>query len=231
VHIMWFTERAYITFRKRKRSNAELLRRAQYVFRCDQGAALLNQYLDEKIYGDELGFDGAILNEHHGTPFCVGAVMDVEAAVLARATKRVKIVLHGNPIPTVANPLRLAEELAMIDMISGGRLVPGWVGGAGTEQLANNANPAYNREYFNEAHDVILAAWTKPVRSAGKGSAPLADRMTCLKLLGTEEMPAVREIGKELGLKDPFEVTPGSRPLPSSGKAKRVGSPEALAVL
>ena len=52
--------------------------------------------------------------------------------------------------------------------------------------------------------------------------------MTCLRLLGTEVLPAVREIGKELGLKDPFEVRPGSRPLPASGRPERVGSPEAL---
>ena len=71
-------------------------------------------------------------------------------------------MLLGNPIPTVANPLRMAEELAMIDMISGGRLVPGWVRGAGSEQIANNTNPAYNREYFDEAHDFIVKAWTKP---------------------------------------------------------------------
>src|SRR5207247_554598 len=87
---------------------------------------------------------------------------DVEAAVLAKATKRAKIVLLGNPVPTVANALRLAEELAMIDLISGGRLVPGWVRGAGSEQLANNANPAYNREYFEEGVDFIVKAWTTP---------------------------------------------------------------------
>ena len=77
---------------------------------------LLNQYIDEKVYSEDLGFDGLMLNEHHGTPFCLGSVMDVEAAVLARATKRAKIVLLGNPVPTVANALRLAEELAMIDL-------------------------------------------------------------------------------------------------------------------
>jgi len=102
-----------------------------------------------------------MLNEHHQTPFCMGSVMDVEAAILARITKRVKIVLLGNPLP-VADPLRLAEELAMIDMISGGRLVPGWVRGAGSEQIANNINPAYNRERFNEAHDFVVKAWTTP---------------------------------------------------------------------
>ena len=164
MHIMWFTERAYHHV-----PEDEVLKLRSFFgvsnkfFDPQKGAQLLNQYLDEKIYSDELGtFDGVMLNEHHGTPFCMGAVMDVEAAVLARCTKKVKIVLLGNPLPVAANPLRLAEELAMIDMISGGRLVPGWVRGAGSEQLANNANPAYNREYFEEAHDLVIAAWTRP---------------------------------------------------------------------
>jgi len=47
-------------------------------------------------------------------------------------------------------------------LISRGRLVAGWVRGAGSEQFFNNANPAYNREYFNEAHDFIIQAWTRP---------------------------------------------------------------------
>jgi alkanesulfonate monooxygenase SsuD/methylene tetrahydromethanopterin reductase-like flavin-dependent oxidoreductase (luciferase family) len=164
MHIMWFTERAYHCL-----PEDEVLKLRSFFgvpnrfFDPQKGAVLLNQYLDEKIYTDELGtFDGVMLNEHHGTPFCMGAVMDVEAAVLARCTSKVKIVLLGNPLPVVANPVRLAEELAMIDLISGGRLVPGWVRGAGSEQLANNANPAYNREYFEEAHDLVLAAWTRP---------------------------------------------------------------------
>ena len=73
-----------------------------------------------------------------------------------------KIVLLGNPVATTANPLRLSEELAMIDLISGGRLVPGWVRGAGSEQLSNNTNPALNRELFEEGIDVVIQAWTKP---------------------------------------------------------------------
>jgi len=160
---MFFTERAYHAV-----PEDEVFKRRSFFgvpnkfFDAQKGAQLLNEYIDEKIYCDELGFDGVMLNEHHGTPFCMGAVMDVEASVLARATKRVKIVLLGNPTPVVSNPLRLAEELAMIDMISGGRLVPGFIRGAGSEQIFNNANPAYNREYFDEAHDLILQAWTRP---------------------------------------------------------------------
>ena len=71
-------------------------------------------------------------------------------------------MLIGNPLPVIKHPLRMAEELATIDLISRGRLVTGWVRGAGSEQFFNNANPAYNREMFNEAHDFILQAWTKP---------------------------------------------------------------------
>jgi len=114
MHIMFFTERAYHAV-----PEDEVFKRRSFFgvpnkfFDAPTGARLLNEYIDEKILCDELGFDGLMLNEHHGTPFCMGAVMDVEAAVLARATKRAKIVLLGNPIPTVANPLRMAEELAM----------------------------------------------------------------------------------------------------------------------
>ena len=121
-----------------------------------------NYYLDENCYAEELGFDLVALNEHHGNPYCMGSVMNIEAGILARITRRVKILLIGNPLPVVMHPLRMAEELAEIDVISRGRLISGFVRGAGSEQFINNANPAYNREYFNEAHDFILQAWTRP---------------------------------------------------------------------
>jgi len=163
MHLMSFSERAYIHVPE----DAVIENGSSYFgvpnthFDAPKASRLFNEYLDERIYAEELGFDGVMLNEHHQTPFCMGSVMDVEASILARITKRVKIVLLGNPLP-VADPLRLAEELAMIDLISGGRLVPGWVRGAGSEQIANNINPAFNRERFNEAHDFIVQAWTKP---------------------------------------------------------------------
>jgi len=162
MHIMYFTERPY-----RYVSNDEVIRQGYFGienkhFDSVKGAQLLNEYLDEKVIAEELGFDGVMLNEHHDTAFCMGSVMNVEASILARITRRVKIVLLGNPLPIVGNPLRLAEELGMIDMISGGRLVSGWVRGGGSEQFASNANPAFNRELFNEAHEVVVQAWTKP---------------------------------------------------------------------
>ncbi|MGE4090876.1 MAG: LLM class flavin-dependent oxidoreductase [Candidatus Binatia bacterium] len=163
MHIMMFSERphSYIPEDDIINNGMSYFGVSNTRFDGQKSSRLLNEYLDEMVYAEELGFDGVMLNEHHQTAFCGGSVMDVEAAILARITKRVKIVLLGNPLP-VADPLRLAEELAAIDLISGGRLVPGWVRGAGTESIANNANPAFNRERFNEAHDFIMDAWTKP---------------------------------------------------------------------
>ena len=126
------------------------------------GADLYHRYLDEKLYIEEMGFDGIMLNEHHSTPFCMGGVMNVEAAILARITQRAKIVLLGNVLPIWDDPLFLAEELAEIDMISRGRLVTGWVRGTGRESVSHNAQPPYNWERFQEAHDFVVKAWTTP---------------------------------------------------------------------
>ena len=130
-----------------------------------------------------------MLNEHHNTPTCMGAAMNLEAAILARATKNTKIVLLGNPLPISDNPVRMAEELAEIDLISRGRLVSGFVRGTGVESWATNTNPVHNRERFQEAHDLIIKTWTtpgpfrwegttlrvprgEPVRTSAPGAAP-----------------------------------------------------------
>jgi alkanesulfonate monooxygenase SsuD/methylene tetrahydromethanopterin reductase-like flavin-dependent oxidoreductase (luciferase family) len=124
------------------------------------GADLYNRYLDEQVAAEEAGFDAVMLNEHHSTPFCMGGTVNTEAAILARITDKVKIVLNGNVLPIWDDPLWLAEELATIDMISRGRLVTGWVRGTGRESVAHNAQPPFNWERFQEAHDFIIKAWT-----------------------------------------------------------------------
>ncbi|MBI2765656.1 MAG: LLM class flavin-dependent oxidoreductase [Chloroflexi bacterium] len=125
-------------------------------------ADLYNRYFDEKLYAEEMGFDGLMLNEHHSTPFTMGSVMNVEASILARITKRAKIVLLGNILPVRSDPIFLAEELAMIDVISRGRLISGWVRGTGRESLSHNAQSPYNWERFQEAHELIIKTWTDP---------------------------------------------------------------------
>ena len=127
------------------------------------GAHLYNRYLDEKVYAEEMGFDALMLNEHHSTPFCMQGVTNVGASILARITKKAKIIILGNVLPIWDDPLWLAEQLAMIDMISHGRLVSGFVRGGGRESFAHNSPPHYNRERFQEAHDFLIKAWTTPV--------------------------------------------------------------------
>ncbi len=159
----YFTERPYRHLDEDKvLENKAFFAVSNSNFDREKAADDYNYYLDEYCYAEEMGFDALMLNEHHGNPFCMGSVMNVEASILARITSKAKIVLIGNPLPVLKHPLRMAEELAEIDLISRGRLVAGWVRGAGSEQFFNNANPAYNREMFNEAHDFIIQAWTKP---------------------------------------------------------------------
>ena len=164
--LMRFTERAYVNYTEEDVRNspneAVRLTFSNSNFDPQEGHYLYNMYLDEYQYSEEVGFDGLMLNEHHNTPTCLGATMNLEAAILARTTTKPKIVLLGNPLPIFDNPLRLAEELAEIDMISGGRLVSGFVRGTGVESLATNTNPLYNRERFEEAHDLVLKTWTTP---------------------------------------------------------------------
>jgi alkanesulfonate monooxygenase SsuD/methylene tetrahydromethanopterin reductase-like flavin-dependent oxidoreductase (luciferase family) len=164
MHLMYFTEQPMSSYdaEEGRRFGATALMFSNNNFDPVEGSRLYNERLLEYQYAEEMGVDGIMLNEHHNAPFCMQAKCNIFAAVLAGATQRVKIVLLGNPLPLADNPVRLAEELAMIDMISKGRLVSGFVRGGGQEQLAAGVNPAYNRERFEEAHDLIVKAWTVP---------------------------------------------------------------------
>lgn len=164
--IGYFTERPY------QDRNAEWYRRGEGVLDLELsngvydpniGAELYNRYFDEKLYVEEVGFDGVALNSHHSTPFCMGGgAMNLEAAILARITEKLKIILIGNVLPIWEDPLWLVEELAAIDVISRGRLVSGWVRGTGRESIAHNAQAPFNWERYQEAHDFIVKAWTEP---------------------------------------------------------------------
>ncbi|MDE2842103.1 MAG: LLM class flavin-dependent oxidoreductase, partial [Chloroflexota bacterium] len=162
--VMRFTERAYFNYTeddvKNSPGGAHRVTFSNSHFDPAVAADQYNYYLDEWQYCEEIGFDGMMLNEHHSTPTSLGAAMNLEAAILARITRKPKIVLMGNPLPIHDNPLRLAEELAEIDCISRGRLVSGFVRGGGTESWATNTNPVYNRERFEEAHDLVVKTWT-----------------------------------------------------------------------
>lgn len=127
-----------------------------------KGHALYHRYLDELEYAEELGFDGVCVNEHHQTAYGLMPAPNIIAATLARRTSRITIAILGNALPLRDHPLRVAEEVAMLDVITGGRIISGFVRGIGCEYFSFSLNPTYSRERFLEACDLIIRAWTEP---------------------------------------------------------------------
>ncbi|MGA8381237.1 MAG: LLM class flavin-dependent oxidoreductase, partial [Stellaceae bacterium] len=123
------------------------------------GADLYHRYLDEWALCDELGIN-IMTNEHHATATCSDSVCTIPMAILARETKKVRLLALGMPIGNRNDPIRVAEEYAMIDVISRGRLEMGFVKGVPFEISPANTNPADLSERFWEAHDLILKAMT-----------------------------------------------------------------------
>jgi len=126
------------------------------------GVELYNRYLDELVLAEDLGFDGVCVNEHHQNAYGTMPSPNLMGAILARQTKRVKIAVVGNALPFYNPPTRVAEEFAMIDVISGGRLIAGLVVGGGPEYYSFTINPTFAREMYHEALDLVVRAWTEP---------------------------------------------------------------------
>ena len=127
-----------------------------------KGHLLYNRYLDELEYAAEVGFDGVCVNEHHQSAYGLMPTPGVIAGALARRIgPTAKIAVLGRALPLLNNPLVVAEEYAMLDNITGGRLIAGFVRGIGTEYHAWGVNPAESHDRFHEAHDLILRAWTE----------------------------------------------------------------------
>ncbi len=122
---------------------------------------LYNQYHELYAWADESGLDGIMTNEHHASYWNMKPAVNLDAAVISKVTKRASIAILGNIIP-VNDPIRMAEEIAMLDCYSGGRLISGFVRGGATETLMSGIDPSENRERFEEAHDLIIRAWTEP---------------------------------------------------------------------
>jgi alkanesulfonate monooxygenase SsuD/methylene tetrahydromethanopterin reductase-like flavin-dependent oxidoreductase (luciferase family) len=126
----------------------------------EKGNKLYNRYLDELESAEALGFDGICVNEHHQSAYGQMPSPNIMAASLVRRTKNVKIAILGNALPLYEFPLRVAEEIAMLDVISGGRIISGFVRGIGAEYHTFPINPTESRDRFNEAFDLIQRAWT-----------------------------------------------------------------------
>jgi alkanesulfonate monooxygenase SsuD/methylene tetrahydromethanopterin reductase-like flavin-dependent oxidoreductase (luciferase family) len=123
------------------------------------GAELYSRYFDEWQLADEYGLD-LMANEHHQTAINLNPNAPLALAVLARITRKARLLILGNPIANRRDPVRVAEEMAMIDNYSRGRLDVGFVRGVPYEISAANANPVRTIDRLWEAHDLIIKAWT-----------------------------------------------------------------------
>jgi alkanesulfonate monooxygenase SsuD/methylene tetrahydromethanopterin reductase-like flavin-dependent oxidoreductase (luciferase family) len=127
-----------------------------------KGHELYREYITTLAYAEELGFDGICVNEHHQNAYGLMPSPNVIAGALTQRTSRCKIAVVGNALPLYNPPLRVAEEMAMLDVLSGGRLIAGMVIGGGPEYFSYRVNPTFAREKFREALDLIIKAWTEP---------------------------------------------------------------------
>jgi alkanesulfonate monooxygenase SsuD/methylene tetrahydromethanopterin reductase-like flavin-dependent oxidoreductase (luciferase family) len=132
--------------------------------------AMYNDFLDELEFAAEMGFDGICVNEHHSNAYGLMPSPNLMAAALARRTRDAALVVMGNSLALYNPPTRVAEEFAMLDCISGGRLVAGFPVGTPMDTcFAYGQNPSTLRDRYYEAHDLILRAWTEPAPFAFHG--------------------------------------------------------------
>jgi len=128
---------------------------------CDPKVAadLYHRYLDEWALCDELGLN-IMTNEHHASATCIDSVVTIPMAILARETKKARLLCLGMPIANRQDAVRVAEEYSMLDVISRGRIEMGFVKGSPLEIAPANSNPVNMMDRFWEAHDLIIKAMT-----------------------------------------------------------------------
>ena len=131
------------------------------VYDRDAGARAYQGMIERLQYVEELGFDWVSVSEHHYSPRILTPAPIVAASYIAARLSKIKVALLG-PIVPQSNPVRVAEELAMVDTLSQGRLIVGLLRGTTNEYLSYDLNPAEARERTDEGMELILKAWTEP---------------------------------------------------------------------
>ena len=133
-------------------------------FKADVAVRTYAEHLAAWEEMDRLGYDGVGFNEHHCSPYGLMNSPNLMAAAAAQRTSRLKLLIYGNLLP-LHEPLRLAEELAMIDCLSNGRLISGFARGIPREYQVHNVPLAESRARFEEAYEIVTRAWTEDVFS------------------------------------------------------------------
>ena len=122
-----------------------------------KGHQVYNDYLDQLEFAERAGFDGICVNEHHQNGYGLMPSPNLMAAALARRTRKAKLVVLGNSVALYNPPIRVAEEMAMLDVMSGGRLVSGFPVGTGMDTaFCYGANPATLRDKYREGVELIV---------------------------------------------------------------------------
>ena len=135
-----------------------------------RGHETYNEYLDQLEFADSQGFDGICVNEHHANAYGLMPSPNIILATLARRTSKAALIVLGNSIALYNPPIRIAEEMAMLDCISGGRFVGGFpVGTSMDTNFAYGQTPITLRDKYREGHDLIIKAWTEPEPFAFNG--------------------------------------------------------------
>ena len=123
---------------------------------------MYNDFMDELEFAAECGFDAVCVNEHHSNGYGLMPSPNLIASALARRTNDTALCVMGNSLALYNPPTRVAEEFAMIDVISGGRLIAGFPVGTPMDTcFAYGQNPGMLRDRYHEAHDLVLRAWTE----------------------------------------------------------------------
>ena len=163
VEVFWFSEQPYghVTEEDVEKYDSGRLGFPNTYFDPQKAHVLYNQYHEQYAFADEMGFDGIMTNEHHASYWCMKPSANLDAAVICKVTRKAKIAILGNVI-AINDPVRMAEEIAMLDCFSGGRIISGFVRGTAVETLVSGIDPTENFERFQEAHDLIIKCWTTP---------------------------------------------------------------------
>ncbi len=131
---------------------------------------MYNDFMDELEFAADCGFDGVCVNEHHSNGYGLMPSPNLIASSLARRTSDTALCVMGNSLALYNPPTRVAEEFAMIDCISGGRLIAGFPVGTPMDTCyAYGQNPSMLRERYLEAHDLVMKAWTEKETFAFNG--------------------------------------------------------------
>jgi alkanesulfonate monooxygenase SsuD/methylene tetrahydromethanopterin reductase-like flavin-dependent oxidoreductase (luciferase family) len=192
------------------------------LFDPEQAIAAAEAHLQEAELADELGFDWIGCAEHHYSPGSLVPNVSVIAAAITQRARRARICIMGALLP-LNNPVRIAEEYALIDTLSGGRLVAGLLRGAPYEYLVYNVPPSESRARFEEGWELVMRAWcdTEPFGWQGEHyqfsnvsiwPRPIQQPLPPVFISGSSRESAEFAARKRIGLGLAFTNIPQSQP-------------------